>query len=130
MQFEDNVALLVLNKPDTSMPSILSDEVNKRLFIVNLSTQIRNSSDRVEFGPHSAPLDYDGQRLIWIEFRSNNIEALMLYRFTDPGSAIEVMTTVGYDDHICFAKLYGDNVLVAQGNRHIRAYDLSGKFKR
>ena len=60
MQYEDNVALLVLNKSDSSMPSILSDEVNKRLFIVNLSTQIRNSSDRVEFAPHSAPLDYDG----------------------------------------------------------------------
>jgi hypothetical protein len=101
------------------------DENTHSLHLINLSTQMRNSSDRVRFGAHSAPLDFDGARLLWLEFAPGNMETLMLFKFTDPDSPSPVLSYNTVDKHVSFAKLWFNTVIVVQGSRNIRQYDVN-----
>jgi hypothetical protein len=92
---------------------------------------VRNSSDRIEFGAHSAPLDFDGGRMLWLEFHEENMETLMIYKFTEPEQPYVIVQYNDYPSHVSFAKLWFNQVIVVQGNRHIRVYDIAtGKLVR
>lgn len=110
------------NKPSENAPIMLS----------NLDTNMLESygeegvGSEVRFTQNSVPFDFDGQRLLWMQYLTRDHREVYLYTF-----ATKEKTTVATfnkrDGIISHMKLLGDSLFFVRNTRDLIRYDIRAK---
>jgi hypothetical protein len=118
---KDTVFLGIL-EPNSSSDS-LTHTVSP-IHIIELSTETQRSIEGVRFPPYSVMFDFDGARLLWLEFGQNN-KTLNLYRV---GGEVTQVKSIGKNfGKVGLCKLMGESIVFVHKQRVIRRMDEEGK---
>ena len=120
---EDTVFLGILEPNSTS--DSLTHTVSP-IHIIELSTETQRSIEGIRFPPYSIMFDFDGSRLLWMEF-THNLRTLNLYTIGNDVKEVKKMTkSFG---KIGFCKLVGENIIYIHKQRIVKVMSDSGEDK-
>jgi hypothetical protein len=108
-------------------PSSTSDSLAHTVSPTYCYDIIQGSNKTIEgqkFPPHSVFFDFDGKRLLWMEFESNHRK---LQIFTIDHANIDVRTMDRSFGKVGFCKFLGDKIIYVWNQKVIRLMTLDGK---
>jgi hypothetical protein len=119
--FQDTVLLVTLD-PEGESES-LSHSVPP-VYVVELSTENQRSHEGIRFPPYSMMFDFDGKRLLWMEFTART---RILHIYDIGFNFREVKTFLKSYGKIGFAKLVGDSIIYIHKQKTIRVLGENGE---
>jgi hypothetical protein len=79
------------------------------IYVTNISSQRRFVYEKHRFPPHSVPFDFDGNRLMWMEFSEFGSKSLKLLTMHDHTTTTAIVNLPKF--RFSFAKLYKDAII-------------------
>ena len=121
--FQDVIFLCTLEPESTS--DSLSHTVSP-IHIIELSTESQRSMEGFRLPPYSMIFDFDGKRLLWMEFTQNS---RILNIFSIESGVKEVRAYNKHYGKIGFCKLVGDSVIFIHKQKVLRVIGENGNDK-
>jgi len=99
------------------------------VFLTHIPSQVKMSYEIPLLPEHSVPYDFDGNKLLWMEWSSDMSKVFKYFDF----SSREIKEAVTFSKsfgHITQVKLLPDSLLIVQNYRKIRIYDITNGVER
>ncbi|CAG9321801.1 unnamed protein product [Blepharisma stoltei] len=122
---EDVVCLITIPKESLSF-------INKNtIHITQISSETKRHFEISTLPPFSSPIDFDGNRVLFLSFNSNQTRTLNIIEFKNEKAKLSEITKFKNSfGHISHMKLVNDLIILVQENRHIKILDIStGKIR-
>ncbi|CAG9324037.1 unnamed protein product [Blepharisma stoltei] len=94
------------------------------IYITNISSQIKLKFEIPSLPPQSVPYDFDGKRLLWMEWGTNLLRTFKMYDFTTQAVS-EIAAYEKKYGHITHVKLLQDSILLVRNHRSLILVDIS-----
>lgn len=124
LMFEDNVCIAVL-EPQSEFASLAAPAYTCSLFVTNLNSQTTRMYSNGKFSMESVLLDFDGTRLLWVEWVDVGIRSLHVFFFTMNENRTLLSGLRKSFGDITFGKLLSDKILLVMNGRKFLLLDIN-----
>lgn len=83
----------------------------------------------LNFNQNTVPFDFDGKRLLWLEYQTRENRNVYIYHF-DTKEAKIVLTFDKTDGLVSHMKFIGDKIFYIGHTRNVMVYDMNEKKKQ
>jgi len=119
LMFEDNVCIAVL-EPQSEFASLAAPAYSCSLFVTNLNSQSTKMFSSGKFSMESVLLDFDGAKLLWVEWVDVGLRSLHVFFFAMNENRTLLSGLKNTFGEITFGKLLNDRILlVLNGQRFV-----------
>jgi WD40 repeat protein len=122
------ISTQVLTKDELVCVIPLSENNTEGIILTHISTHTKKRYPLLPFKPNTVPYDFDGDRLLWVEWRGKN-RVFQYYDFLKS----EVKFIAEFDRHygqLGFCKLSGNDMIVVRDFRTIEIIDIETGSRR
>ena len=123
MMQEDTVILFNLDPPrelEQDLPRLASP-----IYSLQASTQIKKRFEGVRFPPFSVPFDFDGNKVLWMEWRSQGQRVLNSFALSPNSRIYPIAEFPNKYGKVSFARFLEDRVVFVHNFRHIKTLEVA-----
>jgi hypothetical protein len=114
----------------TTEPNTITEELTGAmlpLYVIDLSTHGQRTIEGLSFPPHSVLFDFDGERLLWLEYAKNE---RVLHIYTLDENDIIVKKIQRKFGKVGFCKIVDDGIMLVHNDKTIQVIAENGKEMR
>ena len=124
LMFEDNVCIAVL-EPQSEFASLAAPSYTCSLFVTNLNSQTTKMYSNGKFSMESVLLDFDGSRLLWVEWVDVGIRSLHIFFFSMNENRTLLSGLRKSFGEITFGRLLSDRILLVLDSHKCLLLDIN-----
>lgn len=123
---EDVMAFIIV---DSASPTEQLLPAQHGLYLTKMSTEISDECPKARFPPQSMPFDFDGKRLLWMNWAPDGFRTFRLLEL-NPFREVVLDTYMKSFGQITHAKLQDQSVIFVRGHRHLVQFYLGNPTKQ
>lgn len=125
MMHKDMILLFTLEHPnEKDLPMATS---TNSIYMTQVSTQIQTVLEAVKFPAYTMPYDFDGKRLIWMEWTDSNLPSLHLLELSNEPTHTPIELPANRNSRVGFVRYFNDKLVYVYNWTSVNLMDISGK---
>lgn len=125
MMHKDLILIFTLEHPnEKDLPMATS---TNSIYISQITTQIYTVLEAVKFPAYTMPFDFDGKRLLWMEWTDSHIPSLHILELTDEPTHVLVELPRNSNGKVGFVRYFNDKLVYVYNWTDVKIMDIEGK---
>lgn len=125
MMHKDLILLFTLEHPnEKDLPMATS---TNSIYLNQVSTQIQTVLDAVKFPPYTMPFDFDGKRLLWMEWTDSHIPSLHMLELVNEPTHIPIDMHGNPSARVGFMRYFNDKLVYIYNWTEVKLMDIGGR---